>query len=174
MYECSNVWDFCPGTCIICRFSFPETTEGLMVFTCHVEPKSCTVSSQSLYCHDCYKVEIDVCSKCTRALTLLSLLPRLMDPLVWSIAPKQLSLSHTQTHRRKWRNGTLRSAWNVWPAEKLAGTFFFRIDNILGMYVYIYIYRVWGWEICIYIYTYIGFRVEAEICIYIYIYIYRV
>ena len=71
-----------------------------MVFTCHVEPKSCTVSSQSLYCHDCYKVEIDVCSKCTRALTLLSLLPRLMDPLVWSINSSQttLSLSHTNTH----------------------------------------------------------------------------
>ena len=79
-----------------------------MVFTCHVEPKSCTVSSQSLYCHDCYKVEIDVCSKCTRALTLLSLLPRLMDPLVWSIAPKQLYLPHTQTHTqmqvKKWNS----------------------------------------------------------------------
>ena len=41
------------GACIICQDSFPETTGGLMVFTCKRE--QCAVSS--LYCKGCYKTQ---------------------------------------------------------------------------------------------------------------------
>lgn len=42
------------GACIICQESFPETTRGLMVFTC--KRQQCAASS--LYCHDCYKQQL--------------------------------------------------------------------------------------------------------------------